>query len=183
MKKLFLFIAIILANFSGALDAQTTVTRSTITFEIKNLGINTHGSISGLLTSGKFIPSNLSASTLDASVDVNTINTDNSNRDEHLRSEDYFDVLHYQKITLKSVGFKHKSGNNYTGFFNLTIKNKSERIEMPFSVVERANAIEFKGTFKINRVDFGVGSKSMILAEEVIVNIDWEEKQQESVQI
>ncbi|MDR3695324.1 YceI family protein [Mucilaginibacter sp.] len=163
----------------GSLGIQTAVTRSAITFEIKNLGINTGGSIGGLAAKVNFTPANLSASNVEASVDVNTINTDNSSRDEHLRSADFFDVAHYSKISLKSVAFKHKSGNNYVGTFILTIKDKSKQIEMPFAFLDKDNTIGFKGTFKINRLDFGVGSESMILSNDVTVTIDCEGKKQE----
>src|SRR5258708_5546744 len=133
MKNFFVFIAIISVVYSGSLNAQSPVTRSVITFEIKNLGINTGGSISGLVAKLHFIPANLSASTLEASVDVATINTDNSAKDEHLRSEDFFDVARYPKISLKSVAFRHKSGNNYIGTFILNIKDKSKQIEIPLT--------------------------------------------------
>ena len=183
MKKFFVFIAIILTYCSSTINAQTSITRSVITFEIKNLGIATGGSFGGLVTKTHFTPNNLNASTLEASVDVNTINTDNSAKDEHLRSEDFFDAAHYPKISLKSIAFKHKSGNNYTGTFTLTIKDKSKQIEMPFTFLDKGNSVEFKGTFKINRLDFGVGSSSMTLADEVKINIDCEEKKSETAQM
>ena len=183
MKKLFVFIAIISAACSGTLYAQAVMTRSAITFEIKNMGITTGGSIGGLAAKINFTPANLSASTLEASVDVSTINTGSSAKDEHLRSEDFFDVAHYPKIVLKSVAFKHRSGSNYVGTFMLTIKDKSKQIEMPFTSIDKGSTVEFKGTFKINRLDFGVGSSSMVLSDEVIVHIDCEEKKSESAQI
>jgi polyisoprenoid-binding protein YceI len=172
-----------LTAWSAVVKAQDAVTRSAITFEIKNMGITTGGSISGLLTKVRFTPENLNASTLEASVDINTINTDNSSRDEHLRSEDFFDVARYPKITLKSIAFKHKSGSTYVGTFTLTIKGKSKQIEMPFTFSDKDNVVEFKGKFRINRLDFGVGSESLVLSNDVTVNIDCEEKKQESAQI
>jgi len=183
MKRIVVLTGIILAACSGALYAQSAVTRSSITFEIKNMGITTGGSIGGLVTKVHFTPENLNASTIEASVDVNTINTDNSSRDEHLRSEDFFDVLRFPKISLKSVVFKHKGGNNYTGTFVLTIKDKSKQIEMPFTFLDKEGTVEFKGTFKINRLDFGVGSSSLILSDELAVKIDCEEKKQDLVRI
>ena len=178
MKKFFVFILIFLTGYSTVLLAQDIITRPAITFEIKNLGIATRGTISGLSAKVHFTPANLNASTLEASVDVNTINTDNYSRDEHLRSADFFDVARYPKITLKSVAFKHKSGSNYIGTFILTIKGRSKQIEIPFTFVDKENTVEFKGPFKINRLDFGVGSESVILSNDVVINIDCEEKQQ-----
>jgi polyisoprenoid-binding protein YceI len=183
MKKLFVFIAIISAACSDTLHAQAVMTRSAITFEIKNMGITTGGSIGGLAAKVNFTPANLSASTLEASVDVGTINTGSSAKDEHLRSEDFFDVARYPKIVLKSVAFRHKSGSNYVGTFMLTIKDKSKQIDVPFTFTDKGNTVQFKGTFKINRLDFGVGSSSMVLSDEVIVHIDCEEKKSESAQI
>jgi polyisoprenoid-binding protein YceI len=183
MKKFFVLIVLISTACPGALIAQEAVTRSAITFEIKNLGITTGGSISGLVSKVHFTPANLNSSTLEASIDVNTINTDNSSRDEHLRSEDFFDVSRYPKISLKSISFKHKSGNNYSGTFILTIKGKSKQIEMPFTFLDKDSSVELKGTFKINRLDFGVGSESMVLADEVTIHIDCEERKPETAQI
>jgi polyisoprenoid-binding protein YceI len=183
IRKLFVFIAIILTHCAGSLNAQSQAIHSAITFEIKNLGIATGGSIGGLQAKVHFMPADLGASTIEALVDVNTLNTDNSGRDEHLRSEDFFDVARYPKISLKSVNFKHKSGSNYTGTFILTMKGRSKQIEIPFAFLDKESAVEFKGTFKINRLDFGVGSKSMILSDDVAITIDCEEKKQELTRI
>src|ERR1700761_2015679 len=171
MKKLFalLIIATIASSFTLF---KNTIIRSAITFQIKNMGIGTGGSLGGLQADIQFKPADLATSSIEATVDVNTINTDNSSRDEHLKSDDFFDVAHHPKITLKSVSFKHKSSSNYTGVFNLTIRAKTKQVEVPFTFTEKDNSQAFKGTFKINRLDYGVGGTSLVLSDEVIVNID-----------
>ena len=174
---------IVSALCSGSVYAQTAPIRSSITFEIKNLGITTSGSIGGLSSKVHFNPANLPSSTLEASVEVKTINTDNDSRDEHLRSEDFFDVALYPKISLKSVAFKHRSGNNYTGTFTLTIKDKTKPVEIPFTFIDKGNTVEFKGTFKINRLDYGVGSSSMVLSDDATITIDCEERKPESARL
>lgn len=172
MKKL---LALLLpALFVLNTYAQTTqkVTKSSVTFQIKNMGINTTGTFSGLDADIVFDPANPGASHLNASVDATTVNSDNSMRDNHLKSEDYFEVAKYPKITLKSVSINHKSGSNYTGVFDVTIKDKTKQLEMPFTYTESGNSAEFKGTLKIVRTDFGVGGSSMILSKEAFVTID-----------
>jgi len=178
MKIVLFTIAIISMGYLARSQAQAVHT--SITFEIKNLGITTNGSIGGLQTKAHFDPSNLNTSTLEASVDVKAINTGNSSRDEHLRSEDFFDVAHFAKISLKSVNLKHKSGDNYIGRFTLTIKDQSRQVDIPFTFLDRDNTILFKGAFKFNRLNFGIGSKSMVLSDEVLVNIDCQEKKPET---
>jgi polyisoprenoid-binding protein YceI len=54
---------------------------------------------------------------------------------------------------------------------------------VPFSFIDKGNAIEFKGAFKINRLDFGVGSSSMVLSDDVTIKIDCEEKKSETAQL
>lgn len=176
MKKILLpLLLTAIANFGfGFTFLQNTVTHSTVTFAIKNLGINTGGTISGLSANIKFDPANLAASTIEASVDVNTINTDNTLRDDHLKGGDFFDAGHYPTINLKSVSLKHKSGNNYSGKFNLTIKNKTKLVEMPFTCTDKGNTIEFSGSIKLNRLDFGVGESSFTLSDQVTVTVSAE---------
>jgi len=172
-KNVFLLLLIAAINTAFA-PGQTMVTRSAVTFQVKNLGINISGALSGLHANIQFNPANLTTSSIEAAVDVNTINTDNSSRDDHLKSEDFFDVAHFPRITMKSVSFRHKRGSNYIGQFYVTIKDKSKLVDIPFSCIEKNTATEFKGVFKINRLDFGVGENSMILSNDVTVNLDAE---------
>ena len=166
-----LFIFIVNAGF---IPQKNAVTHSAITFQVKNLGINTTGTIGGLQANIHFNPANLSSGSIEASVETNTINTDNTGRDEHLKSDAYFDAARYPKITMKSVSFKHRTGSNYTGRFDLTIKGKEKTFEIPFSCVQKGNTMTFKGSFKLNRIDFGIGESSVILSNDVMVNIDAE---------
>ena len=174
MKKIIVPLLILTIALAGFTLATSTVTRSAITFKIKNMGIGVEGSFGGLQVDVKFDPADLPESNISASVDAGSINSDNSSRDDHLKGEDFFDVAHYPKITLKSVAFKHKSGNNYTGQFNLTIKGKTKLIDVPFTFTEKGNTQAFKASFKLNRLDFGVGDSSLILSDEATVNIDTE---------
>ena len=173
MKKITSSILLIIVS-AGLAFAQNTVAHSTISFRLKNMGIGTGGNISGLQASVKFNPADLASSTLEASVETNTINTDNNSRDEHLRSEDFFDVAKYPKITLKSIAFKHKSGANYSGTFSLTIKNKTKQVEIPFTYTDKGTTAAFNGTFKLNRLDYGIGGTSLVMGDEVTVTIDAE---------
>jgi polyisoprenoid-binding protein YceI len=174
MKKIYITVILILLVTSSFAQVKTTVTQSTISFKIKNLGINTSGSFNGLQANIKFKPQDLTGSIIEASVDAGSINTDNDTRDSHLKGADYFDVAVYPKITLKSVSFKHKTGGNYTGNFNVTIKDKTKLVEVPFTYTETGNAAVFSGSFKVNRSDFGIGGKNMILSDEATITVNTE---------
>jgi len=173
MKRIAPVLLLLLSLVFAASAQKTTVTKSKITFEIKNLGIKTGGSIGGVQANIQFNPANLLASSIEATADVKTINTDNDERDSHLKSEDFFEMARYPKITMNSVSFS-KKGSNYVGKFNVTIKNKTKQLDVPFSYVQSGNTETFKGTLKLNRLDFGVGDSSLVLSNDVTVNIEIE---------
>jgi polyisoprenoid-binding protein YceI len=171
MKKFFASI-IVFNMFWAAIAAQNTVIRSAITFKVKNLGITVDGSVGGLQATIHFNPQNLPAASFDTSVDLKTLTTDNSVRDGHLKSDEFFDVAHYPKILLKSISVRHKSGNKYIGEFNLTIKNKTRTVVIPFTFAAKGGLTDFSGSFKINRLDYGLGDSNLILSDEVTISID-----------
>lgn len=172
MKKFItLIIAALCVNMALA-QTKHKVASSSITFKIKNMGINTGGSISGLVADINFSKDHPEASSIEATVETATLNTDNDMRDKHIKSEDYFDAAKYPKITFKSTAIKHRSGNNYVGTFNVTIKDKTKSVDVPFTYVTSGGTAGFKGSLKIQRTDFGIGSKGLVLANEVIIDID-----------
>jgi len=173
MKRIVTLIIPLLILIAAA-SAQTKVTRSAIKFQIKNLGINIDGTIGGLQANVQFSPAQLNTAVMEASADVNTVDTDNDLRDKSLKSDEFFDAPHFPKITMKSVSFKHRSGDKYTGQFNITIKDKTKLFEIPFTYTETGSAAVIKGGFKLNRLDFGIGGASMVLANDVAVNIEVE---------
>ncbi|HLY69725.1 MAG TPA: YceI family protein [Puia sp.] len=136
---------------------------SSIQFTIKNFGINTGGSFTGLQGEINFDSHDLSAAKVNVSIDAGTINTDNETRDEHLRQDTYFDVKDYPRISFVStkITASDKTGVLFI-FGKLTIKNQTREISFPFTVTPNGNGYLFKGTFNINRKDFGVGGTSII---------------------
>jgi polyisoprenoid-binding protein YceI len=161
---------LILANLASA--QKVAILKSTIKFQLKNLGVNTGGSINGLSANMTFDPEKPETGSIEAMLDVKSINTDNDLRDTHLRSDEFFDVAKYPTITMKSVSLKHKSGDKYTGQFNLTIKGITKTFEVPFTYTTDGSTATFKGGLKLNRLDFGIGGKSLVMGNEVSVSID-----------
>jgi len=173
MKKIAaIFLLAIFSGFAFTYITKQNVSKSAITFQIKNLGINVAGSFSGLKADINFDPAHLESSAIEASIQSNTINTDNESRDKHLKGEDYFDVDKYPEIKMKSISIKHNGGGNYTGTFSLTIKDKTNQVQVPFTYTENGDTGNFKGSLKIKRTDYGIGGKSMVMSNDVTISID-----------
>jgi polyisoprenoid-binding protein YceI len=174
MKNIIPVIAFLIVGTGAFAQVNNNITKAKISFELKNLGIKTGGVIGGVQGNIAFDPAKLATSKIEATADVNTINTDNDMRDEHLKKDDYFDVEKYPKMSLSSVSFKKNSGNAFTGQFNITIKGITKPVEVPFTYATAATGNLFKGSFKINRKDFKIGGNSMTMSDDVTINFEAE---------
>ena len=74
--------------------------KSKVSFSIKKLGFLTiKGTLSDLHGSVYFDENNLQNSNFEVSISTLTIDTGNAKRDEHLKSEDFFNVQEFPKIS------------------------------------------------------------------------------------
>ncbi len=170
MKKTILILLLLAGSLSA--QCQLKITSSSIKFKIKNFGIAVKGSFSGFSTSLNFKPSNLAKSKITASIKVNTIKTGSAARDKHLKSDDFFNAEKHPTITLSSTKFTLIKDSLYTGFFKLTLKDKTKEINFPFTYVQATGGGgTFTGTFTVNRRHFGVGGKSLTMSDVATVNI------------
>jgi len=172
MNKLFLIIIMsaVVASFT-IINSYTPVDESSsIKFRIKNLGINVDGSFKGLKGNIEFDAAKPEQSKFDISVDVNTINTGIGARDNHLKKEAYFDVAKYStmKFSATKVAASSTPGT-YVVYGNLTIKNTTKAVSIPFTATPQSSGLLFKGEFKLNRRDYGVGSNSISMSDNLIV--------------
>ncbi len=104
MKKI--LTTFIFSSFTVLIFAQTykpVNDGSEVKFVIKNFGIKTGGTFTGLNGAINFDPANLSNITFDVSVDAKTVDTDVEARDNHLRKEEYLDVEKYPTLNFKST--------------------------------------------------------------------------------
>jgi len=160
------FIGVLLIQLIGiaAFSQQYKATDegSSIKFKIKNFGFETGGSFTGLQGTISFDPEDVKKGSLILSVDANTINTDNNMRDGHLRKEEYFDVQNYPRIRFVSTSVTVDKNAHFTAIGQLTIKNTTKEISIPFTATPRDGGYIFTGEFKLNRRDFQVGGSSTI---------------------
>lgn len=172
-KNILLFLLL----WSGTTYSQSyspTDSGSKVHFVIRNFGISTGGDFKGLKGSIFFDPEKISESKMDVTVDVKTIDTDNSSRDESLRSVDYFDAAQYPVIRIAStkIELTNKTETGYYFFTgNITIHGITRGITFPFKADKTESGYIFSASIDLNRLDFGVGEKSTVLSDKVAVNL------------
>src|SRR5215213_11791330 len=94
-------------------------------------------------------------------VDVTSINTDNENRDKHLKSNDFFNAEQFPQMKFESTSFQPQGGNKYKLNGNLTIRDVTKPITFDVTyggmlAGARGNTVGFKAAGTVNRFDYGL---------------------------
>ncbi len=109
----------------------------------------------------------------EVSADIESINTDNEGRDKDLKSDKYFDVAKFAKLTFKSNSIKKVEGNKFKLTGDLTIKGITKPVDLDLVITgpvdtQRGKKLGIKATGTFKRLDFGIGGAGgMMLSEEV----------------
>ena len=126
---------------------------------------------------------NFENASFEFSADINSINTNNADRDNHLKSGDFFDGENHPKLTFKSTSFT-KKGDEYELKGDLSLKGETKPVQLAveFSGILKDpwgnTKVGFTITGKINRKDWGLNWNSaletagVLVGEEVKLNIE-----------
>lgn len=165
---------------------------SSASFSIKHMMVsNVNGSFGKVTGNVQYDGKNLPKANVDAVIDVNSINTNEPKRDEHLKSKDFFEVEKYPTITFKSKKIiPGKDGFQILG--TLTMHGVSKDITLtaePMGPVVNAHGKIRTGTSasaKLNRKDFGISYHQLMdnggamLGDDVKIILDVELVQPEA---
>ncbi len=146
----------------------TPVAEADVRFTIENAGLAVEGTLAGLEADIRFDPAHPELASIRASVAVSTIRTGIALRDQHLQKPDYFDAAKFPVISLQATAIRKTGKNRYEGDFQLAIKGTQRQISIPFEV---SAGHVFTGRFQLNRLDYGIGKKNLVLGDEVNITI------------
>jgi len=167
-------LCLVLLCGTGIVFAQETqvVKDYEIVFTIENAGFEVDGSLEGLDARLFFNPQQTDQSYIEATADPRTIQTGIRIRDNHLKRSDYFAAEEYPelKLTMREFKVTHQE-NTYNATCTLTMKGTSKTFSVPLHYQEGADTLHLSSNFTLNRLDFGIGAKSVILSENVKVKL------------
>ncbi len=132
-------------------------------FKVKHMMVtNVRGNFTGVEGSVEGDPNNLTDAKITFNIDASTINTNNEDRDNHLRSEDFFEVEKYPNITFNSTEIVETSEDEYDVTGDLTIKDTTKKAT--FKVTRTGagknpwgvDVVGFEAETKISRKEFGL---------------------------
>lgn len=105
----------------------------------------------------------LEACSLTARVDMSSVDTDNPDRDAHLRNSDFFHVDRHPEMTFRSTSIVSTGDTTYGVIGDMTINGvtRRERLDVVFHGTETfpgdgSHHAGFEATATINRTDYGI---------------------------
>ncbi len=164
-------------------------THTHVGFSVKHMMVTTvRGQFKSYRGTLQLDTEDFTKSVFEGEIDVVSIDTQNADRDTHLRANDFFDAPNFPKITFKSTTITSK-GDDYVVTGDLTIRGVTKPVDLE---------VEFAGTSKnpygqtvagisaratINRKDFGVSFNALLetggvaVGEKIKIEIDLEATQ------
>ena len=161
-----------LAAGTYAIDAA----HSRAEFKVRHLGISTvtgtFSDLGGTVTVGDGLGSLQTTARIDAS----TVSTENDDRDDHLRSPDFFDVAEHPEITFTSTGVRAGEGGSFTLLGDLTMRGVTRPVELDAEYVGGATSpqgvekIAFTARGEIDRREWGLEWGAVTEAGAIVVS-------------
>lgn len=180
MKNFSIYILILgglMINQVLATEWEIDPSHSSIEFAVKHMMISTvKGEFKKYTATIHFDETKPEQAKFTAEIDVNSIDTRNDQRDQHLKSADFFDSEKYPKMTFVSKQVTKLNGNKYKVVGDLTIRGITKEVVLEgqgFSPVlknpwgKMVTAVAASTT--INRKDFGLTWNTMLETGGVLV--------------
>jgi len=161
-------------------------------FSVRHLMIsNVRGEFTKLGGSALINPADPAKSSVEITIEAASINTREPQRDEHLRSADFFDVANHPTLTFRSTRVESLGADNFKLTGDLTIRGVTKQVtfdvEGPTASVKDPWGNTRAGvtaSTKINRKDFGVAfnalteTGALVVGDEVKITVEAELIQQ-----
>jgi polyisoprenoid-binding protein YceI len=155
---------------------------SEASFKIRHLLAKASGRFTKFAGTIKVDTADISKSSVEVTIEAASINTDNADRDKHLKSPDFFDVEKFPTITFKSTAVKEvaKGKLEITGDF--TLHGVTKRITFPITNAGTMAGMQpgsvvagfTDGALTINRNDYGIKTFPGALGDDVAISLNIE---------
>jgi polyisoprenoid-binding protein YceI len=177
MKIYFITAALLLVSLSGFAQNWTLdKAHSSITFSVDHMVISeTQGKFTDFTADLTGSKDDFSDVYLKAVIKTSSVDTDNRERDAHLRRDEFFDASKFPEITFEAASFKKISGNQYEIPGKLTIRDITKNVVFrgtmkgPIKSTRGGMVMGLSATTTINRQHYGVAWRQTAPAGELVV--------------
>lgn len=170
MKNLWFVVLLITGPFLNA--QEWTADTAVVDFRIRNAGIAVKGTFDSVEIRLEHRENTWGDARLSGRVFAASVDTGIGLRDKHLRDENYFEVQTHPWITMESTALKHTENGQLEGTFRLTLKGRTQEITLPLTYSESGNTLTLLAEFELDRREFGIGGRSLILSDKVRIFVN-----------
>ena len=187
LTLLTLALSLLAFGSAGADTYMIDSAHSSVGFQIKHLAIaKVNGSFTDFGGSFEFALGKADTWSVEAEIQMASVNTGNEKRDAHLRNEDFFDVEKYPTMTFKSTGVKMSSDSEGKLMGDLTMHGVTKPVELDLEYNGAVTdpwgneKVGFSAYGTIDRKDWGLtynsvmDSGGLVLGEKVKVSLEIE---------
>jgi polyisoprenoid-binding protein YceI len=162
-----------------AAEYEIDPSHSRIGFKIKHLAIsNVQGQFADVNGKIDYDPKAVESSKASASIKVASINTAQEKRDEHLKSDDFFNAKEFPEISFVSKEIKNATPKSFTALGDLTIRGVTKPVTLDVSVEGEGkdpngkDRVAFAAKTKVDRRDFGLTWSKILETGALVVGND-----------
>ena len=181
-------IAFVVPSLSQAATWKSDPTHASVQFAVSHLMVSTvRGTFDTFDVTATIDENDVSRSSVEATIEVASVNTRNEKRDDHLKSADFFDVATHPTLTFKSKAVEKVQDNAYKVTGDLTLMGVTQEVVLEVAGSPKAmkdpwgnSRVGGTVTTTINRTDYGLKYNSVLdsggvaIGEEVEITIDIE---------
>ena len=156
---------------------------STAEFKVRHLGVsNVHGTISKVAGTVRLNEKEILKSSVEATLDCATVNTNESGRDAHLRGPEFFNVEKFPSMVFRSTSLT-RANDKLLLNGDLTLAGVTKPVSLiidgpapPQTDTKGVTRSGFSASGTIHRADFNFGSKypAVVIGDEISISIDLE---------
>lgn len=159
---------------------------SNVNFTITHFFTPVDGSFEDYTADIMFSPDDVENSSIEVTIPVESINTENDRRDGHLKSEDFFNTAKWSNIHFVSNDIEKTGDNTFVAHGELTIRDVTKKFDLPFELKgvmdhpmrENTKVAGIVANATLNRTDYGVGvgdwAATAVVGDEVDIQLNLE---------
>jgi polyisoprenoid-binding protein YceI len=159
---------------------------SAINFTISHFFTPVDGSFDDYDAEILFNPNDLEGSSISVTIPIESINTRNDRRDNHLMSEDFFNAEQWPNMTFVSNTIEQTGDNQFVAKGELTIRDVTREFELPFELLgvmdhpmqDGKKVAGIVASAELMRTDFGVGvgdwAATAVVGDQVDIQLNLE---------
>jgi len=171
------------AGTAAAAPGWTVEEDSNVGFVARQAGADVEGRFETFAAEIVFDPAQLDGSRVAVEIDIDSVNSESSDRDQTIRSEALFDVATWPTARFEAERFEQTGDNLYAAHGQLTMRDVTREVVLPFELTitdhpSEADTLQARaaGELTVLRLDYGVGQglwqDTSVVANEVVIRIE-----------